>query len=61
MKRKLQIYLIILLFPVVTLAQPASADPPGDSPVPFGFTEVLLLAGAALGGKKLYNKKVDSF
>lgn len=34
-------------------AQPAKGTPPG-SPVPFGFSEILIAAGAALGAKKVY-------
>ena len=37
-------------------AQPTDGNP-GDAPAPFGFTEVLLAAGAAFGGKTLYNRK----
>lgn len=37
------------------LAQPDQGNP-GGSPTPFGFVEVLLVAGAAFGGKKAYDK-----
>ena len=47
---------IILYLGLMTtgLAQPSKGNP-GGTPAPFGFTEILLLGGAALGGKKLYD------
>ena len=36
-------------------AQPSKGNP-GGNPTPFGFTEILLLAGAAYGGKKAHDK-----
>ena len=37
-------------------AQPANGNP-NTTPTPFGFVEVLIAAGAAMGGKKLYDLK----
>ena len=37
-------------------AQPAQGNP-GGSPTPFGFVEILALAGAAYGGKKALDKR----
>lgn len=31
--------------------------PPGSGNAPFGFVELLIAGGAALGGKKLYDKQ----
>lgn len=52
MKRDI-ITLLILLAPVLMMAQPAG--PP--NPTPLGFTEILLAGGAALGARKAYLKK----
>lgn len=50
---------VILLTPFGLSAQPGEGQPPGDgSPVPLGFTEVLLLAGAAYGGIKAKSSAV---
>jgi len=37
-------------------AQPQKGNP-GGSPTPFGFVEILALAGAAYGGKKALDKR----
>ena len=62
MKRSIIITYIIglLFFSISVNAQPTGGDPnggtkPGD--VPIGGVELLLIAGAAFGIKKLYNKK----
>lgn len=37
-------------------AQPNEGNP-NFSPTPFGFVEILVVAGAALGSKKLYDRQ----
>ena len=54
--KKLIIALVFVVSGFIMNAQPAKGNP-GGTPTPFGFTEILIAAGAALGGKKLYNKK----
>lgn len=53
--KKLVVITIIGLSAVTATAQPSKGNP-GGNPTPFGFTEILLAAGAALGGKKAYDK-----
>lgn len=36
---------------------PGNPNPPNDNPVPIGGLEILLLAGAGLGVKKLLDKR----
>jgi len=55
MKRTL-ITIAILLAGFSSIAQPG---PPGESPTPFGFIELLMAGGAVLGGAKLLNKKEE--
>ncbi len=45
-----------LLLGTAVLGQPDQGNP-GTSPTPFGFVELLIAAGAALGGKKIYDAK----
>jgi len=54
LNRKLFIILGILFLSVASYAQPGGGgDPGGGEPVPFSGIEYLLLAGAALGIRKL--------
>ena len=50
------IALVFVLTVLVLNAQPAKGNP-GSTPTPFGFVELLIAAGAAYGGKKVYDKK----
>lgn len=52
---------LILVALLATSAYISNAQPnrgnPGTTPTPFGFVEVLIAAGAAFGGKKIYDAK----
>ncbi len=62
-KRQLRIALLILVCNVFALSvysQPGGGgDPDPPSPVPITGVELLMLAGAAFGVKKLVSKKED--
>ena len=47
----------LLLLSFCAMAQPGPPPPPGDGDAPIGGIEILLVAGAALGIKKLYKKE----
>ncbi len=53
--KKLIIIAVLSCSTVLLNAQPAEPNPPGP-PAPIGFVEVLVLAGAALGGKKAHDR-----
>lgn len=38
---------------------PSPGAPGGGAPAPFGFVELLIAAGAAYGGKKMYDKNKE--
>ncbi len=52
---------LILTLAIVGLGYCVNAQPgagaPGTTPTPFGFVELLMAAGAAFGGKKIYDAK----
>ncbi|WP_170266185.1 hypothetical protein [Phaeocystidibacter marisrubri] len=45
--------LIVVFLPMSVMAQPG--DP--ETPAPFGFIEVLAVAGMALGGRRVYKNR----
>ncbi len=59
MKKHTIILALFLLTGTLSYGQPDEGNP-GSSPAPFGFVELLVAAGAALGGKKIYDAKKKS-
>ena len=62
---KLGIVITLILTSSLLFAQPGAGDPngggkPGSNPVPLGGVEILIAAGALLGAKKVFNKKINN-
>jgi hypothetical protein len=53
-------FILIQLTSFVLLAQPGPPPPDPGDPVPISFIEVLLVSGAAVGVRKLRNRKRNS-
>jgi hypothetical protein len=54
--KKIYVTLLFTLMAYVGYSQPDQGNPE-TAPTPFGFVEVLVAAGAAFGGKKVYDAK----
>lgn len=63
MRSKSFVILFFLLIPIIATSQPGDPGADPDNPVPIGGVEVLLLAGGALGARKIIlgRKRNDKF
>ncbi len=64
MKNLLVIFILVSVFTVLTVSQ-LLAGPPGPPPPPLaipidGGASILLLAGAAMGAKKIYDRRKNN-